>query len=241
MAVAPAPAADIHSLPTLVPTQAEAGLEPLEPEPFEAASAELLETMSGTATPAEPADAVSVASLDLVEEATVGEGGDDGASGGAAGGDDDDARYKASVALETERPIVTAGGPTGGQIDERELPPGPGIELATDSADSPADSPAMAPVMAVAPPMAAEDAPVGMPSLDVQIDMGEMVSADVADELPVAVDDFEVVGDAGDADDLATATPAGGATTTSADGLPDDPVALLETLLARVQANRRAA
>ena len=42
-----------------------------------------------------------------------------------------------------------------------------------------------------APLMAAEDAPVGMPSLDISIDMGASVSGAEADELPVEIDDLD--------------------------------------------------
>ncbi len=56
------------------------------------------------------------------------------------------------------------------------------------------------PAPQAAPPMMAEDAPVGMKSLDVDIDMGDSIGADEADELPVAMveigsDDIMEVGD----------------------------------------------
>jgi hypothetical protein len=112
------------------------------------------------------------------------------------------------------------------------------------------------PDASVAPPMHADDAPVGMQSLDVDIDMGDSVSADEADELPIAVDDvMEVDEDMqfeelpslppqaaadgaadGADDDSSVARPA-----SSGDALSDDPVELLNTLLARVAANRRPA
>jgi hypothetical protein len=89
--------------------------------------------------------------------------------------------------------------------------------------------------------MAADDAPVGMPSLDVQIDMGDMVSADTADNLPVAADDLMLVGDDGVVEEAASQPPGSVAAESDHDALPEDPLALLQTLLTRVQANRRAA
>jgi hypothetical protein len=71
--------------------------------------------------------------------------------------------------------------------------------------------------------------------------MGEMVSADVADELPVAADDLVVVGDDMEIEPIQSLTPQAAPVAGGDDVLPDDPVALLQTLLARVQANRRAA
>ena len=91
-----------------------------------------------------------------------------------------------------------------------------------------------------APLMDADDAPVGMPSLDIAIDMGKSVTPQQAEEMPVEVaDDFEMMTD----DDAAmideTPRPAGGLAL--ADGLPADPTAMLETILRRVRDNRRAA
>lgn len=65
-----------------------------------------------------------------------------------------------------------------------------------------------------APAMAPEDAPVGMQSLDVPFSVGEVIESSLADELPVV----------------------GGPTGLPA---PADDAAVLEELLARVQANRR--
>jgi hypothetical protein len=140
----------------------------------------------------------------------------------------------APLELETERRPVEVGGPTGGQLVERDLPPGPGIELALEQTTQ-------AVSIGVAPLMAADDAPVGMPSLDVQIDMGDMVSADVADNLPVAADDLVLVGDDGVVDEAASQPSGSVAAESDHDALPEDPLALLQTLLTRVQANRRAA
>ena len=139
-----------------------------------------------------------------------------------------------SLELETERRPVEVGGPTGGEIVERDLPPGPGIELELDHS-------AQGATIGVAPLMAADDAPIGMPSLDVQIDMGDMVSAAVADNLPVAADDLVLVGDDGLVEEAASQ--ASGLITAERDhdALPEDPLALLQTLLTRIQANRRAA
>lgn len=70
------------------------------------------------------------------------------------------------------------------------------------------------PTPTIAPAMAPEDAPVGMQSLDVPFSVGEAIEAQKADELPVVGAPSELPSPAGD-------------------------VALLEELLARVQASRR--
>ena len=94
-----------------------------------------------------------------------------------------------------------------------------------------------------APLMAAEDAPVGMPSLDISIDMGASVSGAEADELPVEIDDLDMI-----EDDVVDAAPVSSlpaaavvAVTGDDDELPSDPTAMLEALLLRVRNNRRAA
>ena len=91
--------------------------------------------------------------------------------------------------------------------------------------------------------MAAEDAPVGMPSLDISIDMGASVSGAEADELPVEIDDLDMI-----EDDVVDAAPVSSlpaaavvAVTGDDDELPSDPTAMLEALLLRVRNNRRAA
>ena len=96
----------------------------------------------------------------------------------------------------------------------------------------------MAPTPKAAPPMSADDAPIGMGSLDVVIDMGEAVSHVVADELPVQTATATTATTA-----MATTATMAMATTSTAttDALPDDPVALLEELLRRVGKNRHAA
>jgi hypothetical protein len=94
-----------------------------------------------------------------------------------------------------------------------------------------------------APPMAEDDAPVGMRSIDVAIDMGGMVTTAEANDLPVA-DDVVVVDDDMSVEPIVSTLPmAAGAVMTDhmAVDTVDDPVALLETLLQRVRQNRRAA
>jgi len=88
--------------------------------------------------------------------------------------------------------------------------------------------------------MDADDAPVGMPSLDIAIDMGASVTPQEADEMPVEVaDDFEMMDD--DSAAMIDETPKPTAGLALAGGLPADPTAMLETLLRRVRDNRRAA
>jgi tetratricopeptide (TPR) repeat protein len=91
-----------------------------------------------------------------------------------------------------------------------------------------------------APLMAVADAPVGMPSLELDIDMGASVSGSEADELPVDADDLVMVGD----DDIMAQSllpqPALVADVL-ADGFPKDPEAMLNAVLERVRSNRRAA
>ncbi|MBI1945186.1 MAG: hypothetical protein HYS27_05795 [Deltaproteobacteria bacterium] len=80
------------------------------------------------------------------------------------------------------------------------------------NAAAPATAPAVGPT--AAPVMAAEDAPVGMQSLDVPFSVGDVIAAAAADDLPVVGAPSQLPGAASQA-------------------------ALLEELLARVQANRR--
>ena len=98
-----------------------------------------------------------------------------------------------------------------------------------------------------APPMAADDAPVGMRSIEVAIDTGGVVTTAEANELPIA-EDVVVVDDDMSVEPIVSTLPMAGEAV-MADHMPvdtvddtvDDPVALLETLLQRVRQNRRAA
>ena len=98
-----------------------------------------------------------------------------------------------------------------------------------------------------APPMAADDAPVGMRSIDVAIDMGGAVTTAEANELPIT-EDVVVVDDDMSVEPIVSTLPMA-AEAVMADHMPvdtvddtvDDPAALLETLLQRVRQNRRAA
>ncbi len=108
-----------------------------------------------------------------------------------------------------------------------------------------------------APVMAEHDAPVGMHSLEVEIDMGDSVTPEEADDLPIAADDLVMVDDDAIMEGSLPPEPAAPAAVLAEsaapvveavvdvanndDDLPSAPVALLETLLARVQKNRRAA
>jgi hypothetical protein len=98
-----------------------------------------------------------------------------------------------------------------------------------------------APTATTAPLMAPADAPVGMPSLELDIDMGAAVSGSEADELPVDADDLMMVGD----DDIMAQSllpqPAPVVAAVLADGFPADPEAMLNAVLERVRSNRRAA
>lgn len=180
---------------------------------------------------------------------------------------DEPAAIEPALELETARVDVTVGGPTATFAVEQELQPGPTVDLALESGvdgaleaaarDAAMEVGAVAPGVeslgvealgvgvGAAPPMAAEDAPVGMASLDVQIDMGGVVSAYEADALPVSADDTIIVDDAMEVEEIVSLTPqpTAGPTppSTTGDDLPADPIALLETLLTRVQLNRRAA
>jgi hypothetical protein len=90
------------------------------------------------------------------------------------------------------------------------------------------------PPATTAPLMAMADAPVGMPSLDIDIDIGAM-------ELPIDADDLMMVGD----DDIMAQSlppqPALKVAEVLADGFPADPEAMLNAVLDRVRSNRRAA
>jgi hypothetical protein len=90
--------------------------------------------------------------------------------------------------------------------------------------------------------MALADAPVGMPSLELDIDMGATVSGAEADELPVDADDLMMIGDD---DIMAQSLPpqpaAALVAAVLADGFPADPEAMLNAVLERVRSNRRAA
>ena len=103
---------------------------------------------------------------------------------------------------------------------------------------------ARAPEPREAPPMAADDAPVGMPSIDVDIDMGGSVSADEAGDMPVSADDLIMVGDDMSVEPILSMPPQDAIEDGPSDAPsdePSDPVELLETLLQRVRQNRRAA
>jgi hypothetical protein len=85
-----------------------------------------------------------------------------------------------------------------------------------------------------APAMAVEDAPIGMQSLDVPFSVGAVITAEHADELPVAGPASQPPSDA---IDVAPARAADG----PASGSGNDQVAYLNELLTRVQKNRRVA
>jgi hypothetical protein len=85
-----------------------------------------------------------------------------------------------------------------------------------------------------APAMAVDDAPIGMQSLDVPFSIGSVITAEHADELPVAGPSSQPPSDA---IELAPASAADG----PASGSGTDQVAYLNELLARVQKNRRVA
>ncbi len=212
-------------------------------------AAELIERPTEQPRPAPVVDeaaqrdaAIAVAAAE--EEAPV-----DAVAAAAATIEANDAVVAAASVVE-HVPVVAV--PVVGGKEDLELEAGPDLDIhdrqtlvpqaaSTNASTAPRE----------APPMDADDAPIGMGSLDVAIDMGEAVSHFVADELPVqsapaasstpapAASSGAVAADSPLWSSPAASLPASAPVASSEHG--DDAVEILEELLKRVHHNRRFA